>query len=91
MMDVGAERYRPHSPHVQQLRGPNLSELDFKALRANRLARLQAKMKLHQIPVSLFYNPANTISTHAGRVSNRVFDALDKKTAKEMPRGSREE
>ena len=59
MMDVGAERYRPHSPHVQKLRGPNLSELDFKALRANRLARLQAKMKLHQIPVSLFYNPAN--------------------------------
>ncbi len=54
MMDVGAEKYRPHSPHVQQLRGPNLSELDFKALRANRLARLQAKMKLHQIPVCLF-------------------------------------
>ena len=56
---VGGERHRPHSPHVQTLRVPNLSEIDFKQLRAGRLARLQAMMARHDIPICLFYNPAN--------------------------------
>jgi Xaa-Pro aminopeptidase len=38
---------------------PNLSEIDFAKLRANRLARLQAAMKAHRMPVCLFYNPGN--------------------------------
>ena len=57
--DVGGERQRPVAPHIQSLRAPNLSEIDFKALRANRLARLQAMMRRHDIPICLFYNPAN--------------------------------
>ena len=56
---VGGERYRPHNPHIQTLRVPNLSEIDFKQLRAGRLARLQAMMAKHDIPICLFYNPAN--------------------------------
>lgn len=56
---VGGERERLHNPHVQTLRVPNLSEIDFKQLRAGRLARLQAMMAKHDIPVCLFYNPAN--------------------------------
>ena len=56
---VGGERERPHNPHVQTLRVPNLSEIDFKQLRAGRLARLQAMMAKHDIPICLFYNPAN--------------------------------
>jgi Xaa-Pro dipeptidase len=58
-MTVGGERERPHNPHIQQLRVPNLSEVDFKRLRAGRLERLQAMMKHHDIPICLFYNPAN--------------------------------
>jgi Xaa-Pro aminopeptidase len=50
---------RPHNPHVQRLRVPNLCEIDMPALRANRLARLQAAMRAHDIPVCLFFNPAN--------------------------------
>ena len=50
---------RPHSPHVQRLRVPNLSEIDMAALRANRLARLRAAMQQHDIPICLFFNPAN--------------------------------
>jgi Xaa-Pro aminopeptidase len=50
---------RPHNPHVQQLRVPNLSEIDMAALRTNRLARLRAAMKQHDIPICLFFNPAN--------------------------------
>lgn len=44
---------------VSRLRVPNLSEIDFGKLRAGRLARLQAMMKRHDLPVCLFFNPAN--------------------------------
>ncbi|MGH7152464.1 MAG: aminopeptidase P family N-terminal domain-containing protein, partial [Acetobacteraceae bacterium] len=50
---------RPHNPHVQRLRVPNLNEIDMPALRRNRLARLQAAMRRHEIPICLFFNPAN--------------------------------
>ncbi|GIT19730.1 MAG: hypothetical protein CM1200mP39_25360 [Dehalococcoidia bacterium] len=38
-MEVGGIYYRNPSPHVQTFRVPNLSEIDFSALRAGRLAR----------------------------------------------------
>ena len=57
--EVGGERERDPSPHHQTLRVPNISEIDFKELRAGRLARLQAMMARHDIPICLFYNPAN--------------------------------
>lgn len=44
---------------IHQLRVPNLNEIDFARLRAGRLARLQLMMKRHDLPVCLFYNPAN--------------------------------
>src|SRR5438093_851847 len=44
---------------VSELRIPNLSEIDFGRLRTGRLARLQAMMKRHELPVCLFYSPAN--------------------------------
>jgi Xaa-Pro aminopeptidase len=50
---------RPYNPHVQRLRVPNLNEIDMAALRVNRLARLRAAMKQHDIPICLFFNPAN--------------------------------
>jgi len=46
-------------PRIHQLRVPNLSEINFEQLRAGRLARLQAMMKRHDLPVCLFFNPAN--------------------------------
>ncbi|HEX2481972.1 MAG TPA: Xaa-Pro peptidase family protein [Methylomirabilota bacterium] len=46
-------------PRVSTLRVPNFSEIDFGALRAGRLARLQAMMKQHGLPVCLFYGTAN--------------------------------
>jgi len=52
-------RTRPHNPHVQHLRIPNLNEIDMPALRANRRARLQQMMRHHDIPICLFFNPAN--------------------------------
>ena len=58
-MEVGGSYYRNPSPHVQTFRVPNLSEIDFSALRAGRLARLQQMMQRHQIPICLFYNPGN--------------------------------
>jgi len=58
-MSIGGEKYREPCLHVQTLRVPNLSEIDFAALRAGRLARLQAMMARHDIPICLFYNPAN--------------------------------
>lgn len=58
-MTVGGERHRPRNPHVQTLRVPNLNEIDMKQLRAGRLERLQSTMRHHQIPICLFYNPAN--------------------------------
>ena len=56
---AGGERVRSASPHVQTLRYHNLSEIDFKQLRAGRLERLQSMMQHHQIPICLFYNPGN--------------------------------
>ena len=58
-MEIGGSYYRNPSPHVQTFRVPNLSEIDFSALRAGRLARLQQMMHRHQIPICLFYNPGN--------------------------------
>jgi len=58
-MEVGGSQSRNPSPHIQTFRVPNLSEIDFSALRAGRLARLQKMMRRHEIPVCLFYNPAN--------------------------------
>ncbi|MGH7322641.1 MAG: M24 family metallopeptidase [Candidatus Rokuibacteriota bacterium] len=49
-----ASRWRVH-----QLRVPNLSEVNFEKLRAGRLARLQTMMKRHDLPLCLFFNPAN--------------------------------
>src|SRR5215472_10606363 len=56
---VGGERHRPHNPHHQRLRVANITEIDLPRLRANRLARLQQMMKQHDIPICLFFNPAN--------------------------------
>ena len=58
-MEVGGNHYRDPSPHIQTLRVPNLSEINFLALREGRLTRLQQMMKRHEIPVCLFYNPGN--------------------------------
>lgn len=46
-------------PRIHQLRVPNLNEIRFERLRAGRLTRLQAMMKRHDLPVCLFFNPAN--------------------------------
>lgn len=60
MTDIGvAGVSRTHNPHLQRLRVPNLNEIDMRALRTNRLARLQAMMRRHNIPICLFFNPAN--------------------------------
>lgn len=60
MEDVGVPgRHRPHNPHVQRLRVPNLNEIDMPALRANRVARLREAMRAHDIPIALFFNPGN--------------------------------
>src|SRR6185436_8872446 len=56
---VGGKRVRPHNPHVQRLRVPNITEIDMPRLRSGRLERLQAAMKKHKIPICLFYNPGN--------------------------------
>lgn len=44
---------------VHRLRVPNLNEINFEKLRAGRLARLQAMMKRYELPVCLFFSPAN--------------------------------
>ena len=59
MMTGQEDRERIHNPHVQQLRVPNVSEIDFGQLRAGRLERLQRMMRAHDMPVAMFYNPAN--------------------------------
>ena len=38
---------------------PKIAEIDFAALRAGRLARLQANLKRHGVPVALLYTTAN--------------------------------
>jgi Xaa-Pro aminopeptidase len=59
MVAVGGDRERPHNPHVQRLRVPNLNEIDMRALRVNRAARMREAMRKHDIPICLFFNPAN--------------------------------
>jgi Xaa-Pro aminopeptidase len=44
---------------ASRLRIPNLSEINFDKLRGGRLARLQAMMKRHDLPVALLYSTAN--------------------------------
>jgi Xaa-Pro aminopeptidase len=44
---------------VQGLRVPNLNEIDMRALRFNRAARMREAMRKHDIPICLFFNPAN--------------------------------
>jgi len=50
---------RPAQIAVQQLRIPNLNELDFGALRAGRTRRMQESMRRNGVAIALFYNPAN--------------------------------
>jgi Xaa-Pro aminopeptidase len=38
---------------------PKATDIDFERLRAGRLERLQQMMKRHDLPVCLFFNPAN--------------------------------
>jgi Xaa-Pro aminopeptidase len=49
----------PPRPRIHELRVPNFSDVDFGKLRAGRLARLQAMLKRHDLPVALLYNTAN--------------------------------
>ena len=59
-MNVGdPNRHRPPEPHVQTMRVPTMADIDFAALRFERLERLQAMMRKRDIPIALFYNPAN--------------------------------
>jgi Xaa-Pro aminopeptidase len=44
---------------VSSLRVPNTSDIDMAALRAERLARLQAAMREREVPACLFFHPAN--------------------------------
>ena len=53
------DRHRPAEPHLQTLRVPTMADIDFPALRRERFERLQAMMRKRDIPVALFYNPAN--------------------------------
>jgi Xaa-Pro aminopeptidase len=59
-MNVGnPSLIRPAQVAVQQLRVPNLNAIDFGALRAGRLRRMQDSMRRNGVAVALFYNPAN--------------------------------
>src|SRR5262249_7627686 len=49
----------PDLPRTPVLSRSDVSEIDFPKLRAGRLARLQAMMKRHDLPVALLYNTAN--------------------------------
>jgi Xaa-Pro aminopeptidase len=47
-------------PEPDLLRPPaGAAEIDFPRLRSGRLARLQAAMRTHELPVCLLFNPAN--------------------------------
>ena len=48
-----------HRPPVDRLATPSLDAIDLGALRAGRLARLQAMLARHDFPVALLYNTAN--------------------------------
>ena len=50
---------RPAQVAVPSLRVPNVTEIDFAALRAGRLRRMQESMRRHSVAIALFYNPAN--------------------------------
>src|SRR5262249_13415490 len=58
-MITGRGRALAARPRLSRLRVPNLSDIDFGALRRGRLARLQAMMKRYDLPVCLFYGTAN--------------------------------
>ena len=59
-MTIGdPNRHRPPEPHMQTMRVPTMADLDFAALRRERLERLQATMKKRGIPIALLYSPAN--------------------------------
>ena len=47
------------SGHAPALRVPNAAEIDYGRLRSGRLARLQEALRPHELPVCLFYSPAN--------------------------------
>jgi Xaa-Pro aminopeptidase len=44
---------------VSTLRVPNRADIDFNALRAERLEKLQSKMRERGVPACLFFHPAN--------------------------------
>ncbi len=58
-MSASQDRVLAGRGRVSTLRVPNLSEIDFAGLRRGRLARLQAMMKRHGLPVCLLYGTAN--------------------------------
>ncbi len=58
-MSASQDRVLAGRGRVSTLRVPNLSEIDFAELRRGRLARLQAMMKRHGLPVCLLYGTAN--------------------------------
>ena len=65
MMIVGdPNRHRPPEPHLQTMRIPTMADLDFAALRRERLERLQAMMKKRGIPIALLLQPPRTSLRH---------------------------
>ena len=52
-------RHRSAEPHRQMMRIPTMADIDFVALRRERLERLQAMMRKRDIPIALLYSPAN--------------------------------
>ena len=48
-----------HRPVVDRLVTPTLDAIDFAALRAGRLARLQTMLARHDFPVALLYGTPN--------------------------------
>src|SRR4029453_9461708 len=61
-------------PRLSRLRVPNVSDIDFAALRAGRLARLQTMMKRHGLPVCLIYRTGN-IPSPTGAARRGVWPA----------------
>jgi Xaa-Pro aminopeptidase len=49
----------PDRARISRLRVPNLHEIDRARLRAGRLARLQAMLRRHDMPVALLYGTGN--------------------------------
>jgi hypothetical protein len=44
------------APHLHERTTPNCNGIDFPKLRAGRLARLQTRMRVYDLPVALLYN-----------------------------------